>query len=330
MNKNCVGHGVNIGHGFVKYLVIDAAGQELPAAVFPAMIGRARRQVSGSIASASTVRADGAEWWTGEDALLSSSVLTSVSQERLDDPAYIPALTRSALARLSLNGSSAGYCVTGLPATWAAERTKAQALGARLREATADYLGIRVIPEPLGLVYAALLDNDGQIAGDPAMERGQVAVVDLGFHTVDVAVIRRMVPAPSALDTYQLGTARPLREIRAKLVAHFERELSLYETDLAVRAGRLDVAGSSRPLPAGWDRPLVQNAESVAARLVEAWGRGAQFDTILIGGGGAALAPLVQAITRRFGHARVVDAPQLAIARGYARLARRLAREGGS
>ena len=51
------------------------------------------------------------------------------------------------------------------------------------------------------------------------------------------------------------------------------------------------------------------------------------LDTILIGGGGAELAPLVEAIQRRFVHAWPVERPQLAIARGYARLARRYAGE---
>lgn len=91
-----------------------------------------------------------------------------------------------------------------------------------------------------------------------------------------------------------------------------------------MRAQALLVAGQPRPLPREWDRPLLQNGEAIVARLVEAWGSGAQFETILIGGGGAELAPLVTAIQRRFTHARPVEQPQTAIARGYARLARRL------
>ncbi len=325
------GHGVNIGHGYVKYVVIGLDGAELPPVVFPAMVALARRLASGAIAKAAAVRAGGAEWWVGEDALLSSAPLTSLTQERLEDIAYIPALAKAATQRFGeMNGAAAGYCVTGLPATWAADRAKALTLGARLREAYPLYASIRVIPEPLGLVYAALLDNDGSVVGDTALQAGHVAVVDIGFHTVDVASIRRLVPVPSGLDTYALGTARPLREIRAKLAAHFERELSLYEVDQAVQAGRLVVAGAPRALPPGWDRPLTQHADALVARMGEAWGSGSQFDAILIGGGGASLQPLVAAIQARWRHARVVAEPQLAIARGYARLARRLAGEGAS
>ncbi len=322
---NTAGHGPNIGHGYVKYVVIDKNGNELEPVIFPALIGRAGRSVAGAIGRVATVQADGVPWWVGEDALLAPSPLTILAQDRLSDPAFVPALIRGALQRFgALNGTSSGICVTGLPATWASDPEKARALGVHLREAHSGYRGIRVIPEPLGLVYAATLDAHGQVVGDPALLEGNVAVVDLGHHTVDVAVLRRMVPVPTGLATYHLGTARPLQQISGQLSAAFERELSLYEADQAVRAQALLVAGHPRPLPRGWDRPLLQNGEAIVARLVEAWGSGAQFETILIGGGGAELTPLVTAIQRRFTHARPVEQPQTAIARGYARLARRL------
>ena len=67
---------------------------------------------------------------------------------------------------------------------------------------------------------------------------------------------------------------------------------------------------------------LRENGQSIAMRLAEAWGKGNQFSSILIGGGGAELPALVEAITATFKHARVVPDPQLAVALGYARLAR--------
>lgn len=319
------GHGPNIGHGYVKYVIIDRNGNELPPVVFPAMIGRAARAVVGAIHSTPRVNVAGGQYWTGDDALLSPSPLTMLAQDRLSDQAFIPALVAGALQRFgSLNGSASGVCVTGLPATWAGDAAKARALGARLRDAHPGYKAIRVIPEPLGLLYAEALDANGASTGDPALLSGHIGVIDLGHHTVDIAAIRRLVPVPASLNTYNLGTARPLGQIRGWLSNRFERELTLFETDQAVRAQAVRVAGQARALPAGWDKPLIQNGEAIAARLVEEWGSGAQFDAILIGGGGGELAPLASAIQARFPHAQAVDQPQIAIARGYARLARRL------
>jgi hypothetical protein len=322
------GHGPNIGHGHVKYIVIDKSGKELPPVIFPAMIARAGRAVAGALSSAATVDRGGAQWWVGDDALLAPSQLTMLAQERLSDPIFVPALVSGALQRLGhLNGAASGVCVTGLPATWSADVEKARALGERLRAAAPGYTKIRVIPEPLGLIYSALLDADGQLVGDAALTTGRIAVADLGHLTVDLSTIRRLTPEPAGLETYQLGTVVPLRQIRAQLSSHFERELSLYETDMAVRAGGMRVAGQQQALPVGWDRPLREAGAAIAARLVEAWGRGTQFDAILIGGGGAEIPHLVEAIRRSFPHAAAVADPQIAIARGYARLARRLARE---
>lgn len=326
------GHGPNLGHGYVKYVAIDEQGRELPAVIFPAVTARAGRRVSGALVQVKAFDVGGERWWVGADALLSPNPLTILAQDRLTDPAFIPALLRSAISRLISGtdparcGTTGGYCVTGLPATWAADQAKARQLGDRLRAGTTQFSGIRVIAELLGLVYSALLDNNGAIAGDTVLSDGTIAVVDLGHHTVDTAIIRQLAPLPSGLNTFTLGTARPLREIRARLSATFERELTLYETDLAVRGGGLTIAGQVRPLPAHWDRPLHENGAAVAARLVEEWGGGAQFDAILLGGGGAEEPRLVSAIQARFPHAVVVEQPQIAIARGYARLARRLGR----
>lgn len=320
------GHGPNIGHGYVKYMVLDGSGREVQPVVFPAMIARAARQVAGALKTLEHVTVGGGQWWIGQDALASPSPITLLAQERLTDPVFIPALLKGALQRFEhLNGASTGHCVTGLPATWARDAEKARALGARLREATPHYSSIMVIPEPLGLIYAKMLDNDGNTVHG-TLEQARVGVVDLGHHTVDICVVRALYPEPASLETYTLGTARPLKEIRAKLSAAFERELTLYETDMAVRARRITIAGRGVALPTGWDRPLLQNAETIVARLREAWGSGAALDTILVGGGGAELAPLTDAITGAFPHAVAIEDGQIAIARGYARLARRKAR----
>lgn len=322
------GHGPNIGHGYVKYVIIDSSGRELPAIVFPAQIARADSKVVGSLRKIDAVQIDGTRYWTGDDAQFAPSARTILSQERLADPAFIPALLAGAISRLGyLNGASTGVCVSGLPATWAEDADKAKALGARLRAgAPADmYRRITVIAEPLGLAYAALLDNNGQIAGDQALASGRIGVVDLGHLTVDRSELLRLAPVKSSLDTYQLGTKAPLGQIRARLNAHYDRELSLVETDQAIRGGAVRIAGRNEPLPKGWDRPLAENGAAITARLVEAWGKGTQFETILLGGGGAAIPQLTSAIQARFPHAQVIPDPQLAIARGYARLARRQA-----
>jgi molecular chaperone DnaK (HSP70) len=187
---------------------------------------------------------------------------------------------------------------------------------------------VRVIAEPLGIVYAMLLDNDGAIVGDEVLQRGRVAVIDLGHHTLDIAVMQRMVPEPDSLATYQLGMARPLHSLQQRLAARYDlRELSLFAVDEAVRTGSLRVGAVREALPSGWDAPLRENARSILKHLEEVWGSGRQFDAILVGGGGAEVPVLAEAIQGRFKHAQVLADGQMAVALGYARLGRLLAQQ---
>jgi hypothetical protein len=317
------GHGPNIGHGYVKYVVIEHDGAER-CVVFPAQIARAATRTEGALKTAATVKAGGERWWVGDDAQLAATPLTMLSQDRLHHAAFIPALMTAALSRFgTLNGATSGRCVTGLPATWARDAEKCRALGMRLREAH-PFEKILVIAEPLGLAYSVVLDASGRTVGDPALTEGHLGVLDIGHLTVDTAELRRLAVVKDSDDTWQLGTATALRAVRAQLAAATERELSLTEVDQAVRAGSIRLAGKDRPLPAGWDRPLLEKAQELVSRCRERWGSGATLDAILIGGGGAEERRLVEPILAHYPHATVVDQPQTAIARGYARLARRL------
>ncbi len=325
------GLGINPGHGYVKVVLI-ADNQEPTVLTMPAIISQAQQQLVGAIRHIKNVGFGNDDWWVGDDALIGQRSRTALNQDRIRDPVFIPVLVRGAIQRLDQNGhglpiedlAAEAFCVSGLPATWSVDRDLAHALVQRLR-AAAKLGKVKVIAEPLGLLYAALLDNNGEIAGDEVLQGGKVAVVDLGHHTVDVAVMQRMVPEPDSLATYQLGTSRPLHILQQRLAAAFDLELPLYRVDQAVRTGVLRAGGVDEPLPHGWEQLLADNGRTIVAKLVEAWGSGRQFDTILIGGGGAEVPAIVDAIRSRFRQAQVIPNGQIAVALGYARLARLLA-----
>jgi len=333
------GHGPNIGHGYTKYVIIDSSGKELDPIVFPAAIARAASSAAGSLGKVPTVKLGPNRYWTGYDTQLSSAAITMLGQDRIADLVFIPALMAGALGRFGhLNGSARGVCVSGLPASWceltrdvggvATRNALEVQLGAALRNGAPPdtFAKMLIIAEPLGLAYSMLLDNNGQMAADSALASGRLGVVDFGHRTDDTAELLRLTVVKSSLASYDLGTVRPLAEIRARLSAHFDRELSILETDQAVRNGYVTVGGQRMALPRGWDRPLIENGQAKAARLAEAWGSGNQFDRILIGGGGAELEQLTAPTLAKFGrNAVVAERPQTAIPRGYAKLARRLA-----
>lgn len=316
-------HGINIGHGYVKYVAIDEAGRELPPVVFPALIAPAEGTVLGALDAAlvSTVRGQG--YWTGEDALISGHPRSMLTQERLTDAVFLPALVKGALARLGATCAEAlaGVAVTGLPATWAEDRDKLQALAARLRDGAA-YTDLRAIPEPVGAMHSVLLDADGAETGDPSIAGGRWLACDWGHRTDDEVVVDRRRPVRSSLRTYDTGTAAALERIGQHLAVAFDRDFTAYEVDQAVREGGVRVFGELKPLPMGWDRPLIEQGDVVARRMENQYKR-ERLDGVLLFGGGAAERRKVEPVLARFPHAVVAEEPQLAIARGYARTARR-------
>lgn len=322
------GHGVNAGHGYTKLVVINRFGRQLDPVVFPSQLAEAgSQQVQGATRQPTRIEAGGSSWWVGEDAQLADTQLTMHTAERLEDIAFIPALVRSAYERLSLlDEQMGGVCVSCLPATWAASRERCAALGARIRAGTPfTYERIRVIPEPVALLYSLLFDDDGQEVGDPQLN-GQVGVIDAGQVTLDLAVVRRRLPIEDRLATSaDLGMAAALNKVRARLSGALDMDLSLYEVDQAIRTGHVRMYGDDVHLPDGWDRPLISHANAMAAWIGEAWRGGAKLDAIVLGGGGAELEIVADRVRRLFRHLQVVAHPQIAVALGCARYARALA-----
>lgn len=322
------GHGVNGGHGYTKLVIINRYGHQLDPVVFPSQIAEAgSQQVQGATRQPARIEAGGSSWWVGEDAQLADTQLTMHTAERLDDAAFIPALVRSAYERVGLLDDHTGsVCVSCLPATWAASRERCAALGARIRAgAPLTFERLRIIPEPVALLYSLLFDDDGQEVGDPHLN-GQVGVIDAGQVTLDLAVVRRRLPIEDRLATSaDLGMAAALNKVRARLSGALDVDLSLYEVDQAIRTSSVRMFGEGVRLPDGWDRPLITHANAMAAWIGEAWRGGAKLDAIVLGGGGAELEIVADRVRRLFRHLQVVERPQIAVALGCARYARALA-----
>lgn len=320
-----VSYGLNIGHGYVKSAIASAAGAEsaTPVVIFPAQIAPAPAQVEGAAQDRRRYSADGQAWFAGDD-VPQRDAQTLLSPQRLSDPVFVPVLTQAALA--TIGAHEAGYCVTGLPATWALDPQKCRRLADRLREGSDLFTKIRVIAEPLGLIHAVSLTDQGEIVGDPALREGVVLVVDWGFHTLDLAIVDKLFPDRTTFRTFDLGMARALVQIQAQLQAAFGRDYSLHEVDVAVRSGMIKAAGGWHRLPAGWDAPILRLADAAELRITESVGLGANLDLVLLGGGSVCEPRLAEALIAAFPNSFLADAPQTAIARGYRNLGMRFVR----
>lgn len=317
--------GINAGHGYTKIAGITIDNWIVEAQL-PSQLSPASAVVTGAIATRRPIYVGGQGFWVGLD-VSGANPRTDLTQGRLDDPVFIPALVRKGWALLGSEIAPKANYVSCLPASWALNKDLCGKLAGKLRYAGVDRDDpIRIIPEPLGLAYDLMLDP----AGNPSalfatLERGTVLVVDIGHNTLDLITLDRLIPLADSLQSYPLGTSGALNTIRARLSAQHDRAFSVYETDQAIRSGSVVVAGQNRDLYGGWDEPIKALALDMVATLATTIKSGAQFDAILIGGGGAALELLTSAIRDRYAHGVVVEEPQGAIARGCAKLGSRLA-----
>lgn len=320
-------HGVNVGYAYTKYVLNLPTGDE-QSVVFPSLLAPAQGQLQGALRRIEVYDLKGQQWWVGEDALL-GQYTSDLRQDRLNDRHFIPVMVRAAVNKLRIPDMR-GVCVSGLPASWSEDKEKGLALAEHLRyggRGLYDFRPIKIINEPLAVVYSQALDVFGEVTDNETLVEGRVAVVDLGHYTVDVVIVNALRPEPKTLATYTLGTSTALSRIRSMINGAYELDLSLYEVDQSLRRGTVKVAGQEQELPKGWDSTLMHNGDEIASRLTEEWKRGANIDCVLIAGGGAELAPLAQAIAHRFQQSIIAGDGQIAIARGYARFARRLTRK---
>lgn len=306
--------GLNIGNSHVKAVIIDDKGRERVLPPFPSQIAAATSSSHG-IARVETTTYEGKPYWIGVDAELGNP-WTIYDQARLDNPLFIPILSRAAVERLACTESIVTFSC--LPATWMA---KTKELIERIKEGASNIASGGILSEPVAAAYSVLLDANGNKTSDQVLN-GDIGIVDIGGGTVDCCVLHGMKDVHGSARTIRKGLVTALTSIQSLIAGQYNRELSLFATDTAVRDRAVNVAGRRTELPNGWDDTMLSLADSIVTFLDSQWGSGNQLDKILIAGGGGNEPLITDAIQRKYRHAEVLPDPQMAIARGCARRAR--------
>jgi hypothetical protein len=323
--------GLNMGNGDVKEVALNEQGEVLWKVVFPSLAALANPLMAGGIADPPpTVTIGDTEYWYGDYAhRLGDAVINDVTSDRLTHPYLLQVLARGALVEAKmghLNGKTKMVCTSGLPPAHLNEQN-AKLLSNHIRAARPyiDKGQLLITAEPLGAVYAALLDNFGNAVGDTALTQGKVLIVDSGLGTFDAGVVRSMVPVARDFHTWELGVVKAFNELRSRWSADTGRQFSLGDVISTVREGYFPIANQQWLRPDNWQGPFTRLGEEMAAKLREQWGRGLDMDSILIAGGGGEISPIVEVLQAAYPHATVLPDARFATALGYAR---RAAKEG--
>lgn len=188
--------------------------------------------------------------------------------------------------------------------------------------------GIRPFAQPLGAFFAWGLGSDGKWSRSTEDLRLPVAVLDLGFNTLDLFSVAQGQISARYTGGDTVGMRRAATNFADNVQAKYNRVISLHEADALMKAYirgrgevRLPVAGGA--IDAG---PLIQSAldytsGEVVSFVERTWGGGGQFSYLLLTGGGCIA--LGDRIKRLIPHATLLDDPVTANARGLAKLAQR-------
>ena len=140
---------------------------------------------------------------------------------------------------------------------------------------------VRVLPQPIGTLFNAVLDDTGQLA-DKKLAGSRLAVIDIGKHTVDLILTDGLVFVDKSSTSYNdLGLYESYKDIC----------LVLKDTGYDIAPDSLEpFIRGKRTLP---DLPQIKEmafanlAEKIVTRVINAWPDLFTFDRIYITGGGS-------------------------------------------
>lgn len=180
---------------------------------------------------------------------------------------------------------------------------------------------VAVVPQPLGAYWSQILDSRGRIRKESHLLDGRVGILDIGFRTTDLAAVEQGDFIPELSKTVPVGLSTAYDVIGQRLLSEYGLEREGYELDTAIVRGEVQVAGRKVDISHICREVFEQLATKVLIDLRSSW-RMAEFDTLLLGGGGSQI--LGQYLLPHIPQGALVPEATTANSRGYIAWAQRL------
>lgn len=252
------------------------------------------------------VDADGNSYFVGELAERQSNVRSFT----LDQDQLITDFTKiMTIAALSQVADKAGTVrvVSGLPISYYRRHreTIANLIKGQHRFNVYDSAGhpvpvsatvthVRVIPQPFGALFNALLNDRGEV-GDKSILNGKIGIIDVGFRTTDYSLADRTRYSERGSKTTDSGMSKAFAVIATHLKEQTGINVELYRLYNAVMNGSIKIRGKAVNLKQVADAAMDKLASSIAVEAERLWADDWDMDEVIItGGGGAALVPYLK------------------------------------
>ncbi|MCG5515741.1 MULTISPECIES: ParM/StbA family protein [Ectothiorhodospira] len=330
--------GLDMGYGYIK----AEDGQN--GYVFPSVVGEAGTQAPMSLGFKRPpptedlrISVGGREYFLGDLAIRHSRIayrgLSSTRAEG-DDILILCLGTLALYCKDSLNSF---FVVTGLPPgrmhmaddlvrRLQGDHEVIRRVGNQRHAYSVRLDRIDVVPQPVGTFWSMVLDDRGNLREDSPMLDGRVGIIDVGFRTSDFATIVDGEYAPAFSRTVPIGISHGYDEIADLLNARYGLERETYTLDEAIIEGELNVSGRKVDITGLRDQVFQDLATKLLVEINSLW-QVDDYPFVLITGGGGQV--MSRYLREMIPHARTVDEPITANARGFHAWARYNALQAG-
>jgi hypothetical protein len=190
-------------------------------------------------------------------------------------------------------------------------------------EVIANVTEVRVMPQPYGTAYSAMLTPDGNINVHHTYMR--TGIVDVGTYTVDIALDDDGEFVDSESGSVEGGVYTAQERISTMLERDYREKMPYKIVEQVLRTGMFTASGKPIDYSHEVEEALAPLRSATLGLMSEKWQRGTTVDVIYLSGGGAEL--VYEQVVEAYPQTKLVPHAQMANARGYLYYANFTARE---
>lgn len=168
--------------------------------------------------------------------------------------------------------------------------------GSEIEEKQVYIERVRVIPQPFGSLFGLMLNDEGKIVTQRFVTE-KIGLIDIGFRTTDYAVADRTRYSERGSGSSDAGMSMAYSAISRWLQEKSGVNVEVYRLYEAASRGTIKIKGVRYDLKGLVERAYTQLATRIAGEAARLWSDDWDIDAIILtGGGGATLAPYLQAL----------------------------------
>jgi plasmid segregation protein ParM len=180
-------------------------------------------------------------------------------------------------------------------------------------EVIANVTEVRVMPQPYGTAYSAMLTSDGNINVHHTYMR--TGIVDVGTYTVDIALDDDGEFVDSESGSVEGGVYTAQERISTMLERDYREKMPYKIVEQVLRTGIFTASGTPVDYSREVEDALSPLRSATLGLMSEKWQRGTTVDVIYLSGGGAEL--VYEQVVEAYPQTKLVPHAQMANARGY-------------